>query len=362
MANFHYDNINIAGIACAVPEASQFINTDPAHPAASYNANFTKQTGIKQRHISKTEQTGVDLGYIALQAALKKANWLPESLDGLIFLTQTPDFNMATGNAFLLHKHLNLPDTVFVFDVAQGCAAFPYGLSLAGAYLQQKSIKRIALVIGDVMWPTYANRAELENAATFLTGDAVGAVLVEKKAEASELDITLFSDGAGYHFLYDPWGGTRNRWRHVPGKLPNGEVYNGGPYMDGLEIMSFSTMRVTEDIKKFMYDHGWTLDDFDSVILHQANLQILKTMRRRLRIGEDKFPISVDRYANTNGASVLVSMADTYGGQTGKIRLLVSAFGIGLSWGIAALDIQKGIIAPMQFTNHKFDEDLLSPL
>lgn len=362
MASFSYHNVKIAGVACAVPEFVQFINLDPQHPDAAYNSNFSKQTGIRQRHISIEQQTGVDLGYAAMIAALKKAYWDIPTLNGLIFLTQTPDFNMATGNAFLLHKHLGMPETAFVFDVAQGCAAFPYGLSIGCAYLQQPGIDRIALVIGDVMWPSYSDKTALLNDPTFLTGDGVAAVLLEKADNSQPIHIDLFSDGSGYHFLYNPWAGTRNAWRLTPGKLPNGEAYAGGSYMDGLEITTFSTMRVTDDIKDFLNKNKQTITDFDAVILHQANLQILKTMRRRLKVSEDKFPISVDRFANTNGASVLLTMVDAYSGQSGNIKLLISAFGIGLSWGIVSLSLDKEVIAPMQLTSHRFDEDCLQTM
>lgn len=363
MSTLHFDNIKIAAITGAVPDFVQEINLSPDHPKAAYNAAFSKQTGIRQRHISITEQTGVDLGYVAVKAALEKAGWGAESLDGLFFLTQTPDFNMGTGNAFLLHKHLGLPETAIVFDIAQGCAAFPTGLSVGAAYLQQPTIRRVALVIADVMWAAYADKGSLLNAATFVTGDGAAAVLLERVDSAPPMDLELFSDGAGYHFLYDPWAGTRHAWRKTPGRMPGGAEYHGGHgYMDGMEITAFSTIRVADAIKEFLRARQLDANDFDAVILHQANLQILKAMRKRLKVEPEKFPVIIDRFANTNGASVLLTMVDAFAGQKGDARLLVSAFGIGLSWGIAALTVDKGIIAPLMVTAHRFDEDFLTPL
>lgn len=362
MATFHFDNVKIAGVGAAVPEFVQAINLDPAHPHAAYNASFAKQTGVRQRHISITEQTGVDLGYVATMAALEKAGWQPGDLDGLIFLTQTPDFNMATGNAFLLHRHLNLPETTFVSDVAQGCGAFPYGLAMACAYMSQPGINRIAIVAGDIMWSAYPGRDALLAAPIFLTGDGVAAVLLEKVENSSPMDMELFSDGSGYHFLYSPWEGSRHAWRRTPGRLPNGEPYAGGAYMDGLEITAFSTMRVTDDIKEFLAKRNLAVEDFDGVILHQANLQILRAMRHRLRASPDRFPMTIDKFANTNGASVLLTLVDAYGGQSGEARLLISAFGIGLSWGIVSLFLNKSVIAPMRYSAHRFEEDFLAPL
>lgn len=367
MASVKFDNVRIAAVGAAVPDFVQSVNLDPSLPAAAYNANFSKQTGITQRHVSISEQTGVDLGYVAMRDALAQSGWQASSLDGLIFLTQTPDFNMATGNSFLLHKHLELKETAFAFDVAQGCAALPYGLSIAGAYLQQPGINRVALVMGDVMWPAYPGRNALLASPTFLTGDGVGCVLLEKTGtatadKAGAMDIELFSDGSGYHFLYNPFGGTRHAWRKAPGRLPNGEPYHGGGYMDGMEITAFSTMRVADDIKDFLAKRNLAIEDFDSVALHQANLQILKAMRRRLKISPDKCPINIDRFANTNGASVILALVDSYAGQKGTMKVLASAFGIGLSWGIASFTLDKDVIAPLNCTSHRFDEDFLAPL
>lgn len=362
MAFLHYDNVRIAALAGAVPEFSQTINLDPAHPRAAYNANFVKQTGIRQRHISITEQTATDTGYIAVQAALKKAGWEVSSIDGLVFLTQTPDFNIATGNAFILQNHLGLPERTLVMDIAQGCAAFPYGLATCAAFLQQPDIKRMVMVVGDCMWPIYPGRDSLLEAATFLTGDGAAAVLLERPENATSIDIELLSDGSGYHFLYNPWDGSRNAWNRRPGTLPNGQPYYGGGYMDGMEITAFSTIRVADDIRDFLARLNKTVDDYDGVVLHQANLQILKAMRRRLKIAPEKFPVIIDKLANTNGASVLLAMIDAYSGKSGIFKLLASAFGIGLSWGITSFDIDASGIVPLIYTSHKFEEDVLAPL
>lgn len=363
MSTLHFDNIRIAAITGVVPDFVQEINLAPDHPKAAYNAAFCRQTGIRQRHISITEQTGVDLGYVAVKAALEKAGWEAKTLDGLFFLTQTPDFNMGTGNAFLLHKHLGLSDTAIVFDIAQGCAAFPTGLSVGAAYLQQPAIRRVALVIADVMWAAYADKDSLLDAATFLTGDGASAVLLEREGDARPMELELFSDGTGYHFLYDPWAGTRHAWRKTPGRMPGGAEYHGGHgYMDGMEITAFSTLRVADAIRDFLRARHLEANDFDAVILHQANLQILKAMRRRLKVAPEQFPVIIDRFANTNGSSVLLALVDAFAGRTGDARLLISAFGIGLSWGIAALTLDKGVIAPMITTTHRFDEDFLAPL
>lgn len=361
MANLHFNNINVAGLAGAVPENVQVIDRDPNHPRASYIASYIKQTGITQRHISLTEQTSVDLGYVALKKALKMANWDIDSLDGLVFLTQTPDFNNATGNSFLLHRHLGMRDDTIVFDIAQGCASFPYGLSVCAGFLQQPGINRIAMICGDTLWGGFSSPETIAAEDTFLIGEGTTAVLLEKKGDSS-VDIALYGDGNGYHFLYAPWGGCRNAWRHTPGLMPGGEVFSGGGmYMDGMEITSFATLRVVDSIKSFLSRNGKTIDDYDALILHQANRQIVKTMARRLKA--KNVPTSMDRFANTNGASVTLTIIDAFAQcEKKRLELLISAFGIGLSWGIVGMSIDPSVIVPMIMTNHRFDDDFLRPL
>ena len=362
MAFLHFDNVGIVALAGVLPEHVQKIDTNPAHPNAAYIASFVKQTGVGQRHISITEQTATDLGYAALLQALQRAGWDAKSLDGLIFLTQTPDFNNATGNAFVLHNHLKLTEDTLVFDIAQGCASFPYGLSVCASLLQQQHIKRIAMVSGDTMWSAYPSPEALLSAHTFLTGEGCTALLLEKR-ENSPVDISLHSNGAGYHFLYDPWQGCRNAWRRVPGIMPNGEVYEGGSYMDGMEITSFATMRVVDSIKAFLAHQDKSVEDYDGLVLHQANRQIVRTMARRLKVDMDKVPTTMERLGNTNGASVTLTMVDAYAGcKKETLKLLISAFGIGLSWGVVSLTLDPSVIVPMQTSFNRFEDDFLKPV
>ncbi len=362
MAFLHFDNVGIAALAGVLPEHVQTIDMDPRRPRADYIRHFVKQTGVRQRHISVTEQTSTDLGCAALRLALERAGWDANSLDGLIFMSQTPDFNPSTSNAHVLHNHLHLGEDTLAFDITQGCASFPYGLSVCAALLQQPHIRRLAMISGDTIWPLYPSRKALEEAETFLSGEGGTALLLEKR-EDSPIDISLHSDGSGYHFLYYPDGGARNAWRRGRGIMPNGEVYEGGGYMDGMEITAFATLRVVDGINAFLRRLGTTVDAYDGVVLHQANKQILKTMTRRLKVDAARAPVTVDRLGNTNGASVSLTIVDAYAGNPKpNLRLLVSAFGVGLSWGIVSLTLNPAIIVPMRTTAARFEDDFLKPL
>jgi 3-oxoacyl-[acyl-carrier-protein] synthase-3 len=361
MAFLSFNNVGIAALTCAVPSFVQKINAESGRDPA-YVKTFLKQTGITQRHISLNEQTCVDLGYAAAEKALDKAGWSKDSLDALVFMSQTPDFNPGTCNGCLLQYFLGLPQETLAFDITLGCSSFPYGLSVCAALMQQKNISRVLMVSGDTMWPSYASKEELLAQDYFIPGEGCTAVLFEKREENKPIHISLHSDGSGYKFLFNPFAGTKNAWRLRPRViLPNGaEFYHPGCYMDGLEITSFASTTVVESIKNFLVWQNTTLDDYDGLVLHQANLQIIKSVAKRLKADMGKVPVSVDRYANTSGTSITLTMADAYAGCEAKtLHLLTCGFGIGLSWGIASLEINPAVIEPIFTYDGRFEENFV---
>lgn len=360
MAYLAFNNVRIASLCCVVPENIQTIFSGDYKPGENYQKNFIKRMGVSQRHISLTEQTCTDTGYQAAVNALKKACWNAEDLDGVVFLSQTPDFNNSTGNAFIVHNRLNMRKDAFAFDIPLGCSSFPYGLSVASSMLQQPQINKILIVSGDTRWSEFRSKEELLNAPLFLNGEASVATLLEKK-DYSYTQIELYSDGKGYKYLYDPRSGSRNHWRTYPGYMSNG-LPAGGPYMDGMEITSFATTTVVDSIKNFLIETKQDINDFDGVVLHQANLQIVKTIAKRLNVPLEKVPVSLDKYANTDGASPLVTIADAYHNYDKKeLKLLLCAFGVGLSWGVASFNIETDVIGGIELLSEgQFSEGFIS--
>lgn len=361
MPLLHYDHARIAALTCCVPDHVQHVNTDPAHPRAAYIKSFIRQIGIKQRHISVTEQTCVDTGFAAAQRALEHAGWDAQSLDGVIFLSQTPDFNPATSNAFLLHYRLGMRTDAMAFDLTLGCSSFPYGYSVCASLLQQPAVHRLLLVSGDTHWTEYPDAQTLLSDPYFIGGEGSVAVLIDDSA-TDESVISLHSDGSGYRFLFWPNEGCRNAWR----RHPDNRTRFGVPpvhYMDGLEITSFATTTVVDTIRAFLADTGTTVETYDGIVLHQANKQIVQTIARRLHADQSRVPVSYDRYANTDGTSPLLTIADAYAGDHHQnLRLLCCAFGVGLSWGVLSFSINPSCILPI-FTlqGGQFEEGCLYP-
>lgn len=366
MARLEFNNISIAALAAAVPDHIQSLE-DAATIDPAQVRSFQRHTGVMQRHISIIKQTSLDLGCAAAHKALQKAQWDASCVDGLVFLSQTPDFNAGTGNAFLAHYVLGLREDVLAFDIPLACSSFPYGLSVCSSLLQQTSINRMLMISGDTQWHFYDDGIPVAAPdGRFMFGEAATAVLLEKNENSSPIHISLYTDGSGYRYLFNPLGGCRNAWEKQQAFIvPNGDIHIPSGkfgYMDGIEITSFSTTKVVSDIQKFIESESMSITDFDAVILHQANKQIVKTISKRLKLDASTVPLSLDRYGNTSGASVPLTIADAFAGsEKENLSLLLSAFGTGLSWGIATLNIRPAVIEPVFTCNDRFEEGFVQP-
>ena len=359
MANFLYNNVNIAAVACAVPSYCQEIDE---HLIASdrYCKNFVKQTGVKRRYISITEQTCVDLGVVALKNALEIANWDKDSLDIVIFDSQTPDYCGGTGNSTFIHHYLALPQTCSALDLNLGCSGFPYSLATASSLLQQENINRVAVLLGDTQWCNYKNVNEIISEKCFLMGEAVGVVLLEKQQSYCS-KYSLFTNGHGYKHLLHVGTGFKNSWRKEDKYiLPNGEIASNGNYMDGIEVALFTNTDACDSINNYLIQSRASFSDYDSVLLHQANLQLIKGITKKLNIPDEKVPLSIDKYANTSTASAVVTLCSEFGNNhQGLKHFLNSSFGIGLSWGISDLFINTDVIGEIKTTDLVLKEHFL---
>lgn len=363
MPSFQFSNVAIKAIATAVPA-----NIKKFDISNRQTARFVKQMGIEQVHISITEQTAVDLGYVALQQALDKVGWSASDLDMLIVNTQTPDFIGGAGNAALLHHYMKLNENCGILDTSAGCAAVPHVLSIAGSVLESQShVNRIAAVIGDIQWMSYCNPEHIESTDHMLFGESVGVVLLEKQKHAPELEIKLFADGDGYKYLMI-LNGVKNLW-HQNGtevQMPDGARFTSNfsgkmwhIYMNGIAIHEFSTGRVCDCIKEY---YGSKLNNYDYIVFHQANKQIINTLTSNLNLDASKVLSSIANYGNNSGASPLVAICDHLYDIKDSVHIFNASFGIGLTWGFVDFILNPDVVCPIVYTDHVFKEHACVPV
>ena len=163
------------------------------------------------------------------------------------------------------------------------------------------------------------------------------------------------SDGEGFNTLITPIPGSR-----FPGVYPGMETneLKIEKKMDGNDVFLFTITKVPKLFKEFFVAFGTSVDNYDYVMLHQANLMIINQIAKKIKAPAEKVPVSLTNYGNTDGASIPVGIVDLCEklNEKKKLSLITSGFGIGLSWGVVSFDIDTDDVLPMIFTDDYFRE------
>ena len=179
-----------------------------------------------------------------------------------------------------------------------------------------------------------------------LFGDAGSAALLKKDDNAEDMIFMSKSDGSGFKALIDPWGFYRN-----PVKLKNVNA------MDGVAVFNFSTNDAPELINDLMKEVNTTSEDYDYLVLHQANNLIMSQIEKKTGFPAEKSLKSISVFANTSSASIPTALVHNLsGGGEQKLHLMLSGFGIGLSWAAVDCYIDKKDILPLIKTNEYFED------
>lgn len=345
MATGILNNVEIKGIACAVP--------DNVRKSEEYNdvfgeesvQKFIKMTGIKKRYVALDEQCASDLCYAAAKKLLNKLAWEPSSIDALILITQTPDYAIPATACVLQHR-LGLSEDCIAFDVNLGCSAYVYGIWLAATMIATQGINRVLLLVGDTS--NYGINQN-DSATAMIFGDGGSATALER-TEGKSLKYFLKTKGSGFKHIIVPGGHARSRSKT---NLDSSEYLLA---MSGADIFTFSITDIPRALKSFMSQYNIDKDDVDMYVFHQANLFILKHLSKKLGIPMEKVAVSIDRYGNTSGESIPLTLVDALGNEQSKdpIKLLLCGFGVGLSWGGIYLEMDRSVCLPMIYTNDYF--------
>lgn len=348
MANHIFEDVIVTGLACALPKKK--IDTDEyiKYFGKDIVEQFKKTTGIKSRYISNGKQTASDLCYIAAKELLQKKNLTGDDIDALIFITQFPDYK-APSTSFVLHKRLGIKKECITFDINLGCSGFVNGMYMISGLIQSGAITRALLLIGDaeLNHPLYK-----DHSFSMMFGDAGSACIIEKgKGQVSGI---IKADGNGYNVMITPYPGAR-----FPNKYVNGSKDGLVKKMAGDDTFLFTITEVPKLFKEYFELNRCSWNDFDYCILHQANLFILNHIAKRIKLPKEKMPISIDKYGNTDGASIplgIVDLCENKIQKDEKLKLIVCGYGVGLSWGIVSFEINTQDVLPLIFADEYFEE------
>ena len=339
MANSTLKNVRFAGMATCVPKRIISNLTDCKPQLRSERERLVRNIGIETRRMSQDWQCFSDLAFDATEKLLESLQWQREEIDALIVVTQSPDYPIPA-TAIILQDRLGLPHTTVAFDVNLGCSAYPFGIHLVGSMISAGGIKKALLLVGD--------RSASINDPIF--SDAGTATALEFDENAPPMYFDLNSDGSGYQAIMLPVGGQREpvSFQHLlPFRTDENDHWHRATdlKLDGPAVLSFSTQRVPPAVEKLLAYANASKEDVDYFIFHQANRMINETIRKKLGLPVEKVPSTLRDFGNTSGASLPVTMTARINKELGaqRNRILLSGFGIGLSWGTALIDIENAI-------------------
>jgi 3-oxoacyl-[acyl-carrier-protein] synthase III len=286
---------------------------------------IVERTGIRARHFAADGVTSSDLGVHAARQAMEAAGRRPEDIDLVIVATSTPDMVFPSAACILQHK-LGITGGA-AFDVQAVCSGFVYALTIADSMIKTGSATR-ALVIGAEVFSRILDFNDRTTCVLF--GDGAGAVVLEASDTPGILASDLHADGKHVGILC------------VPGTVSGGKVL-GDPLlkMDGQAVFKLAVGVLEDAARAALKKADRSEADIDWLIPHQANIRIMQSTAKRLKLPIEKLIVTVDRHGNTSAASIPLALDDAV--RSGKVKkgdtVMLEGVGGGFTWGAVLLDL-----------------------
>jgi len=286
---------------------------------------IVERTGIRARHFAADGVFSSDLGLEAAKNALAAAGRVPQDIDLIIVATSTPDM-VFPSTACILQNKLGANGSA-AFDVQAVCSGFVYALTLADSMIQTGAASK-ALVIGAEVFSRILDFKDRTTCVLF--GDGAGAVVLEASDTPGILASDLHADGKHVDILC------------VPGHVSGGQVL-GDPLlkMDGQAVFKLAVGVLEDAARATLAKAGKTEADIDWLIPHQANIRIMQSTARKLKMSMDKVVVTVDQHGNTLAASIPLAL--DFAVRSGKVKpgetLMLEGVGGGFTWGAVLLNL-----------------------
>ena len=284
---------------------------------------IVERTGIRARHFAERDVSASDLALQAARQALAAAGCEAADIDLIIVATSTPDMVFPSTACILQHK-LGISGCP-AFDVQAVCSGFVYALTVADAMIRAGTARR-ALVVGAEVFSRILNFQDRTTCVLF--GDGAGAVVLQASEQPGILASDLHADGSHVGILC------------VPGHVYGGQVL-GSPLltMDGQAVFKLAVGVLEKAARTTLAKAGLQESDIDWLIPHQANIRIMQSTARKLKLPMDKVVVTVDQHGNTSAASIPLALDHAV--RAGQVQpgqtLLLEGVGGGFTWGAVLL-------------------------
>lgn len=319
----------ITGTGSYLPER-RLTNDDLAAQLAergieTSNEWIVERTGIQARHFADAHACSSDLALEASRKAIEAAGITAQDIDLIIVATSTPDM-VFPSTACILQNKLGANGCP-AFDVQAVCSGFVYALTVADSMIRSGAAQR-ALVVGAEVFSRILNFNDRTTCVLF--GDGAGAVVLEASEQPGILACDLHADGKHVDILC------------VPGHVSGGQVL-GSPLlvMDGQAVFKMAVGVLEKAAHAVLAKAGKTEADIDWLVPHQANIRIMQSTARKLKLSMDKVIVTVDQHGNTSAASIPLAL--DHGVRSGQIQpgqtVMLEGVGGGFTWGAVLLNM-----------------------
>ncbi|MBL7801569.1 MAG: ketoacyl-ACP synthase III [Chitinophagales bacterium] len=342
MPLFSVSNIQIKSVAACVPSQTEDNQSFELLNETERNL-FIKTIGIRYRRIVESGITAADLCTKAANAILTNNNLNREDIQVLIFVSQTPDY-LIPFTACIIQDKLGLSKNCMAFDINLGCSGYVYGLSIIGALLQNMPGAKGLLLVGDCSSTCISMQ---DKSVAPLFSDAGSATLLEYK-EGEQMHFHLQTDGKEFDDIIISDGGMKHPFVSdslLYKEIAIGQVRNNlHMKLDGMKIFNFALREVPGNVAQLLEYSALPKDQIDKAYFHQANLLMNERVRIKIGLPEEKVPYTLYDYGNTSSASIPLTLC-AYPIQSQNV--LLSGFGVGLSWGSALVNLNEADILPI---------------
>ena len=313
-------NLSIKAIETALPKNSFKISSLKKKNPSWDIKKIIAKTGIEKIWYTKKNQTALDLAFEASKKILKKIN--KESIDTLIYVTQSPEYFLPTTACILQHK-LGLDNRVKAFDINLGCSGFVYALFVASSLVQNNMSKNILIVCADT-YTKYIENSDRTNKTIF--SDGASASLVSRSKKKCFGNFLMGTDGSGFKDLIVENGASKSGFTNKKKiKL----------FMNGAKIFMFTIANIPKNIEKLLKLSKIKKKDIKIFFFHQGSKVILDSLKNSLKLKDNQSYSNLRFLGNTVSSTIPFSLKQA--SKENKIKnndlLVLSGFGVGLSWG-----------------------------
>lgn len=337
MAIIKYSNVGISALAGCVPKNiidnykyTQYFPEEDVRKVVD-------KIGVFERRFADDKTCSSDLCFAAAEKLITDNNIERSEIDLLVFVSQTPDYRMPA-TSILLQSRLGLSSDTIAFDINLGCSGFIYGLSVVYAFMEKCGLRKALLLDGETRSKVYSPK---DRQSAFIFGDGGIAALIEHNEKFGTSWFSMNSDGSRGDLIMIPGGGYRNPSSEETLREKVIDEYgnirsNEQGYMKGSDVFNFVISEIPKDIKGLFAISGEHIEDMDWYVFHQANNFINSYIAKKLKLDIARVPSTIHKYGNTSSVSVPLTIADClYGKMQGNKRLMLSAFGVGMTWATA---------------------------